>query len=58
MWLDLDFTHGVVVSRGRGNVGYKILSLARAKGVTALGRKKDMHLTWYSNTYKREIVTF
>ena len=25
--------------QGRGNVGYKILSLARAKGVTALGRK-------------------
>jgi len=23
----------------RGNVGYKILSLARTKGVTALGRK-------------------
>ena len=32
----LDFTHGVVVSRGRGNVGYKILSLACAKGVIAL----------------------
>ena len=25
--------------QGRGNVGYKILSLVHAKGVTALGRK-------------------
>ena len=39
MWLDLDPTRGVVVSKGRGSVGYKILYLARAKGVTALGRK-------------------
>ena len=39
MWLDLDPTCEVVVSKGRGNVGYKVLSLAHAKGVTALGRK-------------------
>ena len=39
MWLDLDPTREVVVRKGRGNVGYKVLSLAHAKGVTALGRK-------------------
>ena len=39
IWLDLDPTCEVVVSKGRGNIGYKVLSLARAKGVTALGRK-------------------
>ena len=39
MWLDLDPTRGVVVSKGRESVGYKIPSLAHAKGVTALGRK-------------------
>ena len=39
MWLDMDLTCGVAVSRGRGNVGYKILSLAHANGVTALERK-------------------
>ena len=39
MWLDLDPTCGVAVSKGRGNIGYKVLSLASAKGVTALGRK-------------------
>ena len=38
MWLDLDLTRGMVVTRGRGNVGYKTLSLAYAKGITALGR--------------------
>ena len=45
MWLDLDPTHGVAVSKGRGSVGYKILSLVCAKGMTVLGRKSDMHLT-------------
>ena len=39
MCLDLNPPRGVVVSRGRGNVGYKILSLACAKGVTTLERK-------------------
>ena len=39
MWLDLDFTHGMDVSKGRGSIGYMILFLVRAKGVTALGRK-------------------
>ena len=39
MWLDLDPTPGVDVSKERGNIGYKILSLAHSKGVTALGRK-------------------
>ena len=39
MLLDLNPTREVAVSRGRGNVGYKILYLARAKGVTSLGRK-------------------
>ena len=35
MWLDPNLTRGVAVSKGRGNVGYKVLSLAHAKGVTA-----------------------
>ena len=39
MWLDLDPPRGVAMSKGRGSVGYKILSLARAKGVTALEKK-------------------
>ena len=39
MWLDLNLTHGMAVSNGKGSVGCKVLSLARAKGVTALGRK-------------------
>ena len=39
MWLDLDLTRGMAVSNGKGSVGCKVLSLARAKGVTALGRK-------------------
>ena len=39
MWLNLDLTRGVAVSKGRGNIGYKVLSLAHAKGVTALRRK-------------------
>jgi len=39
MWLDLDLTCGVTVSKGRENVGYKVLSSARAKGVATLGRK-------------------
>ena len=39
MWLDLDPIRGVAVIIGKGNVGHKILSLARAKGVIALGRK-------------------
>ena len=39
MWLDLDPTRGVAVSKGSGSVGYKIPSLAYAKGVTTLGMK-------------------
>jgi len=39
MWLNLDPTREVAMSKGRGNVGYKVLSLTRAKGVIALGRK-------------------
>ena len=39
MWLDLDPPCGVAMSKGRGSVGYKILSLAHAKGVTALEKK-------------------
>ena len=27
--------------------------LVCAKGVTALGRKYDLHLTWYSSTHKK-----
>ena len=41
MWLDLDLTCGVAVSKGRWSVGYKVLSLACAKGVIALRRKLD-----------------
>ena len=58
IWLDLNPTRGVAVSRGRGSVGYKIPSLARAKGMTALGRKLDMHLTWYSSNHKKEDSDF
>ena len=39
MWLNLDLTRGMTVSKGRGSIGYKILSLAHAKGVTALEKK-------------------
>ena len=39
MWLELDLTRGMAVSNGKGSVGCKVLSLACAKGVTALGRK-------------------
>ena len=39
MWLDLDPTCRVAVSKGRENVGCKVLSLAHAKGVTTLGMK-------------------
>ena len=39
MWLDLDPTREVAVSRGRRSVNYKISSLAHAKGVAALERK-------------------
>ena len=39
MWMDLDLTRGVIVTRRRENVGYKTLSLACVKGVTTLGRK-------------------
>ena len=39
MQLDLDPTRGMVMSKGRGSVGYKILSLVYAKGVTTLGMK-------------------
>ena len=39
MWLDLDPPRGVAMSKGRGSIGYKILSLAHAKGVTALEKK-------------------
>ena len=39
MWMDLGLTRGMDMSKGRGNIGCKVLPLARAKGVTALGRK-------------------
>ena len=31
MWLDLDSIREVAMSKGRGNVGYKVLSLVHAK---------------------------
>ena len=36
MWLGLDLTRGMIVSKGRGSIGSKILFLVHAKGVTAL----------------------
>ena len=39
MYLDLDLTREVAMSKGRENIDYKVLSSARAKGVTALERK-------------------
>ena len=39
IWLDLDPTRGVAMSKGRENVGYEVLFLALAKGVTALEKK-------------------
>ena len=39
MGLDLDPICGMTVSKGKGNAGYKVLSLVHAKGVIALGRK-------------------
>ena len=32
--------------------------LVCAKGVTTLGRKYDLHLTWYSSTHKKEDSEF
>ena len=58
MWLDLDPTRGMAMSEGRGSFDYKIPSLACAKGMTALGRKLDMHLTWYSSNHKKEDSDF
>ena len=39
MCLDLGLTSGMAIGKGRGNVCCKVLSLAHAKDVIALGRK-------------------
>ena len=52
MWLDLGFTYGMAMSRGRGNVSCKVLSLTCAMFVCL-----DLDYVCHTTSYCSPFVT-